>query len=444
MPVHIANEALQRLAERETYLYGGNGRYWYDTRPNLNRTAEENAARVPAHEVVDEIKRRLETERSSVRGPIDNPFAGVHVFVGSGDVPDDGQVRLVVLPPEATHASAGSSSPARVAALAMLEQRGTMPRLAKNMLVYLVPDAEGMASLERAVRQYLAWSEIKQREEELNLDAHGRRQARENAERSNQTAESRLGEAYKWLIVPRQSPGGEWELAFHSIAGMQPFVRRVTAALRKDQVLVEALNPKLLQMTVDRWFWNDQPHVDVKRLWETFANYGYMDRLRDARVLQEAIAEGVRSQDFFGYASGIGDDGRYQGLIFGGSLGPTRVTLDGQSVLIRPEVAREQLSDAPVRTTDGPPGATGVTPPPRPVGRRYFGSVEINTSRAVRDAGAILQEVVAHLTSLPQANVRVTLEIEADLPQGLPDDVQRAITENARTLGFTASEFEQR
>jgi hypothetical protein len=36
-----------------------------------------------------------------------------------------------------------------------------------------------------------------------------------------------------------------------------------------------------------------------------------------------------------------------------------------------------------------------------------------------------------------------TLEIEADLPQGIPDDVQRAITENARTLGFTASEFEE-
>src|SRR3712207_7443562 len=53
-----------------------------------------------------------------------------------------------------------------------------------------------------------------------------------------------------------------------------------------------------------------------------FRSYGYMDRLRDVRVLQEAVAEGVRSGDFFGYASGISEDGRYEGLRLGELLDP--------------------------------------------------------------------------------------------------------------------------
>jgi hypothetical protein len=61
----------------------------------------------------------------------------------------------------------------------------------------------------------------------------------------------------------------------------------------------------------------------------------------------------------------------------------------------------------------------------------------------VRDAGTVLQEVVSQLAAVPQANVRVTLEIEADLPQGAPDDVVRAINENARTLKFRISGFEE-
>jgi hypothetical protein len=35
--------------------------------------------------------------------------------------------------------------------------------------------------------------------------------------------------------------------------------------------------------------------------------------------------------------------------------------------------------------------------------------------------------------------VRVTLEIEADIQQGVPDNVVRTVTENSRTLKFTAN-----
>jgi uncharacterized protein YydD (DUF2326 family) len=36
-------------------LYSGNHRYWYDTHPNLRRTAEDRAGRLEGHEVTREI-----------------------------------------------------------------------------------------------------------------------------------------------------------------------------------------------------------------------------------------------------------------------------------------------------------------------------------------------------------------------------------------------------
>jgi hypothetical protein len=42
------------------------------------------------------------------------------------------------------------------------------------------------------------------------------------------------------------------------------------------------------------------------------------------------------------------------------------------------------------------------------------------------------------------ADVRVTIKIQATLPNGAPDDVMRAVTENCRTLRFAdVSGFEE-
>ena len=54
-----------------------------------------------------------------------------------------------------------------------------------------------------------------------------------------------------------------------------------------------------------------------------------------------------------------------------------------------------------------------------------------------------MEEVVKHLTTLYGANVQVTLEIQAEIPTGAPDNVVRTVTENSRTLKFTSQGFEK-
>ena len=54
----------------------------------------------------------------------------------------------------------------------------------------------------------------------------------------------------------------------------------------------------------------------------------------------------------------------------------------------------------------------------------------------------IASEVIAHLSGVMGANVRLTLEIEVDIPDGTPEQVVRIVTENSRTLNFDDSGFE--
>jgi hypothetical protein len=71
------------------------------------------------------------------------------------------------------------------------------------------------------------------------------------------------------------------------------------------------------------------------------------------------------------------------------------------------------------------------------------GTVELDPERVGRDAGRIADEVISHLSGLVGANVTVTLEIEAEIPNGAPDNVVRTVTENSRTLKFKNQGFEK-
>src|SRR4029077_20905023 len=86
-------------------------------------------------------------------------------------------------------------------------------------------------------------------------------------------------------------------------------------------------------------------------------------------------------------------------------------------------------------------GAAPVTHTAQP--RRFHGSVSLGPTRVGRDAGRIADEVIAHLAGRVGANVNVTLEISAEVHDGVPEKVVRTVTENCRTLRFRDHGFEE-
>ena len=88
--------------------------------------------------------------------------------------------------------------------------------------------------------------------------------------------------------------------------------------------------------------------------------------------------------------------------------------------------------------TTGAPGEVGARRP-----KRFHGTVNLDPVRVGRDAGRIADEVISHLTGLVGSSVKVTLEIEATVEAGAPENVVRTVTENSRTLKFTTHGFEE-
>ena len=441
------NDATARLADRLTHLYTSAGRYWYDTQPNLRRTMEDRAVNLESEKVEAEILRRLRQIRE--RGV----FAAVHPCPTSADVPDEPAARLVILPPETGHRVRQRDTDALRAATEILNKRGDIPRTYSNMLIFVASDVEHWSPLESEVRHHLAWNSIIEDAEQLNLDTHQRREALRGKDQSNETLGMRLNEAYCWLLVPTQA--GTDPIEWEKIRMPGPQDNPVAKAVQKvqsDEQLIPQWSPALLRMELDRWLWKEESHISLKRVWECFATYLYLPRLCNSDVLLDTVREGLRTQEYFGYADSVDADGRYTGLQFGSAS--RSIFLDDQSVLVKPDVAKKQLeADAPpkprteIEDPPGPsynPGNSGETDSPQDSPpKRFYGTVNLDSIRASRDAQQVIEEVVQHLTSLPNSTVEVTMEIQATTSDGFPKNTVDTVKANCQTLKFTAQGFEE-
>jgi len=68
--------------------------------------------------------------------------------------------------------------------------------------------------------------------------------------------------------------------------------------------------------------------------------------------------------------------------------------------------------------------------------------LEVNTSIAKMRLVTIAEEIISILAADPDAEAKVCLEIEAKSPNGADDQIKGAVAENARTLGFTNTDWE--
>lgn len=452
----IFGDALRRLAAAATYLYQDGPRYWYSTQPTVTKLADDRAEQLKRDpdKVIQELDHRLRADLRAI-----GDFSRVHPLPRTGqDVPDDLDARLVVLSVEAAYSKEPDSSAER-AAKSILEMRGNTPRLYRNSLVFLAADKTRLQDLDEAVRKFLAWENILSERDKLDLSPHQVKQAETQKAAADSAVNARLPETYQWLLVPVQkSPEAPVEFQALRLSGQDRLAVRASKKLKSDELLVTSFAGTRLRMELDRVLWRSGDHVSVKQLVEDFARYLYLPRLSDPSVLINAIRDGVAfltwKEDAFAFADGFDEPaGRYRGLRGGQQI---HIDVGSTGLVVKPEVAWKQLNlervqvppkpGEPARPGQDPqrgsvtsePGRPKAVPPPT----RFHGTVDLDPDRVGRDASRIGEEVISHLTGLIGADVRVTLEIEANIPSGASDQVVRVVTENSRTLKFTTHGFE--
>ncbi len=459
----VFGDALRRMAGAATYLYQDGPHYWYSTQPTVTKLAEDRAEQLKREpdKVVHELEQRLRKDLARSR-------------------------RLQPYPPDA----AVAAPTCRTIWTRAWWCWGSTIRTARRPAIRPSwrPRRFWRSAATRPGSTATPWYSWRPTRPDCRTSTrpraniwHGSRswpsrrtsisrryqvtQAETQRTAADGAVTARLPETYQWLLVPVQSTPQApitWEAL--RLSGADALASRASKKLRTDELYLTSFAPTRLKMELDRVpLWRGD-HVAVKQLVEDFARYLYLPRLKDPAVLLHAISDGVGlltwAQDSFGYADSFDETaGRYQGL-----RGGQKVTLGdahAPGLVVKPDVASRQMdAERAALTPGGSPGTSpgddtgptptppGVTPQgqPQPTAsqpKRFHGTAVLDATRVGRDASRIADEVIAHLAGLVGSTVTVTIEVEAEIPDGAPDHVVRTVTENARTLKFTSQGFEK-
>jgi predicted AAA+ superfamily ATPase len=453
------DDALRRLRDAGTYLYGENDRYWFDTKPNLRREMESRKQSINER---DELQPLLKTRVSNVFGR-NSQFAGIHVFTPSVDVPDDYGTgpRLVVLPTNAAY-TRGETNQAYPAAENILRNRGDQPRQKQNRLIFLAPDFDVVSRLKEQGRIFLAWKSIVIDIENgvLVQDLAHLNQAKRNRDSADQSLTQLVRETFKWLIAPHEEmvksrPELRWEAMAISPAAPN-LIQEIENRLREEEWLIFEWSPIHLRNMLNQWYLREgKENESALRVWQDSCNYLYLPRLVNDTVFRNAITQGVATDEYFAFAAGKDGD-RYLGFAFGRS---SISALDNDSLLIDREAAiayREKIKPAPIDPPidpvppigkPGEPQTLPKNPDPAPVvgapKKNFYATVKLDPVKAKGSFAEIMDEVVLQFSSKMGVEVKISVEIEAVSKVGFDESLQRSVKENCRVLKFVSSEFEE-
>jgi predicted AAA+ superfamily ATPase len=456
-------DALRHLTDKATFVYHQSKNYWYSTQNNVNRTAEERAAHIQEDRVEEEILTLLTQQLQ----PSGSQIRRIHFMPqSSNDVPDDLEMKLVVLGIKHPHVPRDGNSLAFQKAKEILSTKGASQRLYRNTLIFLAPDKTRLEELKQAVKSYLAWKSIVDDKEALNLDAYQSNQAEGKRKSGLDTIKLRLPETFVWILTPYQEVGSsdvQWDESKMNGSNQEAYLSRVLKKLTSQSLLYNDFASSELRINLDRIpLWRGD-NVSVSQLREDFAKYLYLPKLSSAHLLQQAIESGLSlvswQKDSFAYAESYDEENaRYRGLRAGTSV---MISLDGYGLLVKPDIAEVQISkereeaeakkaaDAgnpitPYPTTGSGSGETIANEEDPKIAKRtrFIGHVETDATRFFRSTDDIEKEILKHLNLATGTKVKITIHIEATNLDGFSQDTERTLKENGRTLGFGNVEFD--
>ena len=312
------HSALNVLADRATYFYTGQGKYWYDLQANITRSAKDQArAAAPAR-----TSGPRSCNGSAGQGKTRGDFAGVHVCPDdSGDIADHDEARLVILHPKVAHKRRAQDSDAMAFAKAATETKGTRePRPTATCSSSSPPTRPGSPSSTQPCATTsggaTSWTT-----RPSSISASTRRtRPRSGASRPTSTSAARLLQTFVWALVPEQpDPTAPFTMRETKIEGQSPaLAERVSRKLGNDGVLSTRQAAATIRLAIQRvpQIWAEG-HVALGDLWKLMGTYPYMPRLRDRKVLDEGVLDMpmIWQTDAFALATAYdATAGRYVGL----------------------------------------------------------------------------------------------------------------------------------
>jgi len=440
----------------DTFHYlgvNGQGGLYFDTRPNLLKEVAGRVERFRSFEKQSDILRDI------LRDQLGGISLTVLVFPLAADVPDDEALRLVVTKPDLVWASDRKASMRQLCLTSWIESRGGQPRQRRNRILLLLPDQAELPRLLMKGATLLSWmsvqADIKSKAIELTQKQIEEVDAKVRDERIG------LAEVVKatWcqLVVPVVDAKGQLDIAADRIESstQAKLGASLMAGVSHQERVLSQWAPPLLEMVLQKFWWNRLDAVQVGTLWDDLCRYTYLPRLESYAVLEASLNAALTSRDWIGYADTV-DGEAVRGLKFGER--PFLISRDGwllrkdRATVELAKLAADQAISNPApagnartspKSTDMGRGGILTTGTDQPdVGQEEADHSSIRLSLDA-DLGSIAQargkfqeilsEVLNHLTAADSVSIR--LDVTAKKGAGFDPSTKRIIDENGRQLG---------
>ena len=418
--------ALNKLEQVAHYLYSskvGGATYWFESKANINILIAQAKAEVKKEDVEAEIVSRLKTSANFIHE--------LNVLVcPTGDVPEQKQLTLVILPPRLAMPTGGAPSYNLSTAVKDIAlKRGNSDRVMRNTIFYLACSEAGRGALSDKLKDYLACTKI-------ITEYSGRLERDQNAEVQNRKREYEHGvdealiRAYNIAIKYSAKDGIEsYELKNYAGDFSSQIRMNLMNEIMEEEWVIKFIGRNLLDRI------NMLPEVNrpiaVKDLYETFLRFDDKPMIVGASAISETVnrycANGVFNVAF-------GSPGRWTRITQGETVPFLDVTSEDYW-LVDPSVTLEPTGGTGAGTGAGPGTAGGGSGTGATGGETGTGDTppETKTYQKVIVSGQVPLENYAQLfTSFVQTlrnnNLKIEVKFTAKTTGANP------LTENSATV----------
>lgn len=280
------SEGLRKWRERSWFLVENPDVWQLGIVPNLNHMHFQAKGRLDEKEVDDELRKRIQAVQALKTA---DEGVVVHMLPKSpGDVDDNLQLHYLVLEPDCA-VTLGRPLPVDVESYFTVKKG---PRIYRNNVIALVPEAASVAGLREQVRNWLAWKKLEEPDNYKLLTDHQKQQLPgKKQEATNNLPESVVG-AYRVLVAVDED-GDVKAQALSS--GDSPFERIKAALIEEERLVTQTLDPDLVLPGSYLELWGKgQAAQRVTDLMAAFGQFTRLPRLLRPDSLYNTLKRGVK------------------------------------------------------------------------------------------------------------------------------------------------------
>ena len=448
--VSVYNDARNQLARDLYHLHYEDERHFIHASANLLKVQQDIVANISQEERDERIGLKV-SEIIGHRRIIDD-VAVVLCPEHTREVADDDQVKLVVLHPckHALPSRKDNPDTATPFIESVLDMYGDARRIRRNMLIFLAVKRDHVADLRREVANFIAWQRLARSRGEYRLTNEQSNEATSQRVKSEQQVDDLLVNAFKVTVVPSQPDPTKsiFQLRSIEVNDHSPgsIANNAIATLEEREELVLKFGPDRFREMLDDYFWQPgSDHLEISEIWKSITQQVYLPRLLNRGVLEGAIKLAISELDYE-TAEGY-EDGRYVGLSGSASVNDRpRLLLKGPDARAWRQLHAETDRPTTESSTNGTTKSSEddhqginrtITPPSQPTTKklRTVSAYKTWTGQAAID-GDYNQVRDYMVKSLGNAggNLRVTITIEGNNPEGFTPIAMNTIAENSEQL----------